>query len=117
MGKIRTAYGYHWSFTDELTEEKIKFAEKDRVKPAYLYVYCLDTKTTYPSIVNAQTTTGDWHIYDFIMGTRKYAGKSRHTYYAVYDQKKKDGTLIPGAITLGLITEEEALTQLTQQND
>ena len=50
--------------------------------------------------------------YDFIMGTRRYAGKSRHTYYAIYDQKKKDGTIIPGAITLGLITEEEALRQL-----
>lgn len=118
MGEIHTAYGYHWSFADELTEEKIKQAKEDRVKPAYLYVYCLDTQTIYPSIVKAQTTTGDWHIYDFIMGTRKYAGKSRHTYYAVYNQKKKDGTIIPGAITLGLITEEEALAQLnTPQND
>ena len=113
----KTAYGFHWSRLDELTEEKINQAKNSRVKPAYLYVYCSETQTIYPSIINAQTTTGDWHIYDFIMGTRKNAGKSRHTYYAVYDQKKKDGTVIPGAITLGLITEEEALAQLTQQND
>lgn len=118
LGQIHTAYGYHWSFADELTDEKIEQAKTDRVKPAYFYVYCLDTGIVYPSVVNAQSTTGDWHIYDFIMGTRKYAGKSRHTYYAVYDQKKKDGTIIPGAISLNLITEEEALAQLnTQQND
>lgn len=35
----------------------------------------------------------------------------------LYDVTKKDGTIIPGAITLGLITEKEALTQLTKQSD
>lgn len=35
----------------------------------------------------------------------------------LYDVTKRDSTIIPGAITLGLITEEEALTQLTKQND
>lgn len=30
----------------------------------------------------------------------------------VYDYTMKDGTIIPGAITLGLITEKEALRQL-----
>ena len=35
-----------------------------------------------------------------------------------FDYTKDDGTLIPGAITLGLITEEEALAHLnTPQND
>ena len=33
----------------------------------------------------------------------------------LYDQAKKDGTIIPGAITLGLITEEEALIMLEKQ--
>ena len=35
----------------------------------------------------------------------------------LYDQTRKDGTIIPGAITLGLITEEEALKQLEEQNN
>lgn len=35
----------------------------------------------------------------------------------LYDQTSKDGTLILGAITLGIITEEEAVAQLVQQND
>lgn len=48
-------------------------------------------------------------------GERKTSGGYR--WYYLYDQTQKDGTIIPGAITLGLITEEEALTQLTQQND
>jgi hypothetical protein len=39
-----------------------------------------------------------------------------HWYY-LYDQTRKDGAIIPGAITLGLITEEEALTQLHKQGE
>jgi hypothetical protein len=36
----------------------------------------------------------------------------------LYDVTKRDGTIIPGAITLGLIAEEEALKQLNaQRND
>ena len=35
----------------------------------------------------------------------------------LYDQTRKDGTIIPGAITLGLITEEEALKMLEEQKD
>jgi Fe2+ or Zn2+ uptake regulation protein len=45
--------------------------------------------------------------------THKTAGGYRWRF--LHDVTKKDGTLIPGAITLGLITEEEALAQLSQQ--
>ena len=39
-------------------------------------------------------------------------------WHYLYDQTCKDGTVIPGAITLGLITEEDALAKLnTEQND
>ena len=45
-------------------------------------------------------------------------GKYRHAggyyWYYLYDQTRKDGTIIPGAISLGLITEEQALAQLNQ---
>lgn len=43
-------------------------------------------------------------------GKRPIAGG--YNWYYLYDQTRKDGTVIPGAITLGLITEEEALAQL-----
>lgn len=45
-------------------------------------------------------------------GERRTSGG--YNWYYLYDQTRKDGTIIPGAITLGLITEEEALTQLNQ---
>ena len=50
------------------------------------------------------------------LGKHKTAGGYHWRY--LHDQTRKDGTVIPGAITLGLITEEEALKQLnTIQND
>jgi hypothetical protein len=48
-------------------------------------------------------------------GRRQIAGGYR--WYYLYDQPRKDGTIIPGAITLGLITEEEALAQLNTQGE
>ena len=50
-------------------------------------------------------------------GKHPTTGEELHWYY-LYDQTRKDGTIIPGAITLGLIAEAEALAQLnTPQND
>lgn len=46
---------------------------------------------------------------------RKTAGGYQWKY--LYDQTKKDGTIISGAITLGLITEEEALRMLEEQKE
>lgn len=49
-------------------------------------------------------------------GDTRYAGGYQWRF--LYDVTKRNGTIIPGAITLGLITEEEALAQLnTKQND
>ena len=49
------------------------------------------------------------------VGTHKTAGGFIWKY--LYDQTHKDGAIIPGAITLGLISEEEALKQLKSQKD
>lgn len=46
-------------------------------------------------------------------GRPKTAGGYQWKY--LYDQTQKDGTIIPGAITLGLIAEEEALRMLEEQ--
>lgn len=48
-------------------------------------------------------------------GIRKNSGGYQWKY--LYDQTAKDGTVIPGAISLGLITEEEALKQLAEQEN
>lgn len=42
----------------------------------------------------------------------KYKSAGGYNWKYLYDQTLKDGTIIPGVITLGLITEEEALKQL-----
>lgn len=48
----------------------------------------------------------------------KYRHASGYRWHYLYDQTRKDGTIISGAITLGLITEAEALAHLnTPQND
>ena len=81
-------------------------------------VYCVETKHIYFSALIAQDNTNVCHssIGKNCGGKQKTAG-GYHWHY-LYDQKLRDGTIIPGAITLGLITEEEALAQLnTQQND
>jgi hypothetical protein len=61
-------------------------------------------------------------ISDNLCGRRESAGKHPITreplhWYYIYDQTRKDGTIIPGAITLGLITEAEALAQLNAQQN
>ena len=76
-------------------------------------IYCVDNGMVFgcqqdaKQALNLSTTS---HIPDCCSGKRKCAG-GYHWFY-LYDQTRKDGTIIPGAITLGLITEEEALAQL-----
>lgn len=53
------------------------------------------------------------HISDCCKGKRKTAGG--YCWHYLYDQTQKDGTVILGAITLGLIPEEEALRMLKEQ--
>lgn len=63
-----------------------------------------------PNVEDVLNITGTSHIPDCCSGKRKTVGGYQFKY--LYDQTRKDGTVIPGAITLGLITEEEALRQL-----
>lgn len=80
-------------------------------------IYCVDNGMVFgcqkdaKRLLNLNTSS---HIPDCCSGKRKHASGYHWKY--LYDQIRKDGTIIPGAITLGLITEEEALAQLTQQN-
>ena len=82
-------------------------------------IYCVDNGMVFGCQKDARrllNLSSASHIPDCCSGKRKHAGGYRWKY--LYDQKLRDGTLIPGAITLGLITEAEALAQLnTPQND
>ena len=90
----------------------------------YKPVICIELKTIFSCIQKAGQIiqVSDSAISSNCRGQNKSAGKHPITgeplhWKYLYDQTHKDGTIIPGAITLGLITEEESLTQLTQQND
>ena len=82
-------------------------------------VYCCDTNQVFLSYTHAKSICVGYknpNISCACDGTYETIGG--HHWKFLYDYTKKDGTIIPGAIALNLITEEEALAQLnTQQND
>jgi hypothetical protein len=114
----KTAGGYHWSYIEELTNDQTEYAKTHRAKITHHLIYCVDNHTVYTSATGIAKYTGDCDVIRYVKGLRPTAGKSKYDYKFLYDYTKDDGTTIPGAITLGLITEEQALEQLsTQQND
>ena len=80
-------------------------------------VICIETLSIYEAIAVAgrQTGVNKECIRCCCRGTIKTAGGLRWKY--IYDVTKKDGELIPGAITLGIITEKEVLEQLKNLNN
>ena len=81
-------------------------------------VICIDTKQVYSAAATASKVTGvnKAHICSCCNNVRKHAGGFQ--WKLIYDTTRKNGEFIPGAITLGIITEEEVLKQLNkQQND
>ena len=85
------------------------FKRKNNNKPSF-YCYCLETNRVFKSIKNARITTGSSLIGECCRGQRDTT-RGYHWYY-LYDHTQKDGIPILGAISLGLIAEEEALKQL-----
>lgn len=80
-------------------------------------VVCINTQRVYISATDASIQT-DININCIVaacQGKRKSAGGYHWKY--LYDQTRKDGTVIQGAISLGLITEEEALKQLNNDTE
>ena len=70
----------------------------------------------WPAESVAKRTLGIHNISPCCQGIRNQAGG--YNWKHLYDHTKDDGTIIPGAISLNLITEEQALAQLhTQQDD
>lgn len=75
-------------------------------------IICLDTQTIYEakSVASRDTGINTGHIGECCRGERNMAGGFKWRY--IYDTTKRDGTVVFGAITLGLISEEKALAQL-----
>lgn len=106
-GEKNKFYGKHH------TNETKKILSQLRSKA----VYCIEIKQAYGSALIAQEKIGISHssIGKCCSNKQKTAGGYQWKY--LYDQTRKDGTTIPGAITLGLIAEEEALEILEEQKN
>ena len=92
----------------QLMQGKFSGAKNPRAKP----VICVDTKQVYETGLMAEEKTGIDRkgISLCCMEQRKTAGGLR--WRLVYDDSRRNGTIILGAITLGIITEEDVLSQL-----
>lgn len=99
------------------------FSPNHRKKAAEAHknpIICVDNYVVYKSATDAEIDTGISHSHILAVCRFKKEHKTAGGFIwrYLYDQTCKDGIIIPGAITLGFITEEEALAQLnTQQND
>ena len=90
------------------TEESRK---RGMVIPANaIEVYCLELNKVFVTQAQAERETKCHHIAVCCSGKRNTSG-GYHWYY-LYDKTMKNGKIIKGAITLGLISEEEAIQQL-----
>ncbi len=85
-------------------------AAKSKCKP----VYCLELNQIFEGAIEADRELGidRQAIYDCLSGNTGAAGRHPTTneklhWYYVYDQRRKNGVTIKGAINLGLITEEQ----------
>lgn len=70
-------------------------------------VLCIDTKMIYDAVSTASQQTGisRGNICSCCVEERKYAGGYQWRY--IDDTIRQDGTIVPGAITLGIIKEED----------
>lgn len=101
------------------TKEKISKNHADvsgAKNPAAKPVVCIDTKIVYgtTTIASEETNTNAMGICNCCY--ERSASSGGYRWRLLYDTTRKDGTIIPGAITLGLITEEEALAQLNSSD-
>ena len=114
FGKDSPHYGKkHTAESKEKMSKGHKGLYKDENSPSAKPVICLDTMNVYGaiSLASKHTGTNSTCIGACCYGRRKSAGGLQWKF--VYDVTSKNGTFIPGAITLGIITESEANTLLS----
>lgn len=119
-GEKHFLYGKHHS---EETKRKIgkgnkgKKISKEQIEKISKQVLCVETNRIYMSLKDAKEKTkiNNSSIAKCCKGKYKTAGGYHWKY--LYNQTTKDGAIIPGAITLGIITVEEALKQLENQKE
>lgn len=114
-GKYKQAGGFIWRYAEDATS--------DNVIPYYKKIIQYTTDLIKIKIWNDIITASKElnidasSIAKCCKHTSYYKTAGNFVWHYLYDQTCKDGTVIPGAITLGLITEEEALKMLEEQKD
>lgn len=110
--------GYKWVYKDEYVPNLPLGYMKTKYQPIVRLDGNFQIIGVYKNMRVAQNNSSakSCNIRKCCMGERKRAGGD--CWMFLYDKIIQDGTIIPGAITLGLITEAEALAQLnTPQNN
>lgn len=105
LGENNPFYGKHHSEETKLKMSKMrKGKSKERM---WIVVYCAELNKIFRSVSQASDELNilSTCICAACCGRQKTAG-GYHWYY-VYDQTRRDGTVIQGAVSLGYITEEE----------
>lgn len=110
-GENHPNYGKHRS---DSTKNKISISKSGYNAKHTLPIINVGKNAVYYSSAIAENDVGVDHsaILKCCKGQLKTAGGYNWKY--VYDYITSSGTVIPGAITLGIITEEEVLTQLNK---
>ena len=85
--------------------------------PRSRMVVCIETMIIYDSAQTASNKTGIDNSVICKNCKGRYKSAGGYHWKSVYDIVLKDGSVIPGAITLGILTEEQINEQLMQQND
>lgn len=100
-----------------------KCAREKTINAASKYVYCIELNKIFISLADAARQTNATHsrIGACCKDNSKSTGRDPVTnerlhWYYVFDQQLKDGTIIPGAITLGIIKKEAINCQLATRN-
>ena len=117
---LKNAAKIGWcSYTPQEAMKRKGIAMVGKINKNSVAVYCCDTNQVFLSYTHAKTICVGYkkpNISSACDGTYETIGG--HHWKYLYDYTKRDGTIIPGAISLGLISEAEALAKLnTQQND
>lgn len=115
--KIGTKHGW-CSYNPQQSFKNKGHLLSGRNGPTTSIIYCVDLHKIFGCQQEAKQhlgLTGSPHISSACAGDRPRAGGYEWKY--LYDRTRRNGELVLGAITLGLITEEEALQQLNNKNN
>ena len=108
-GRAHNTMGYHFCDADEVDTYVFTTKRTHGVR-----IYCKETNTVYSSLASASKDS-NVHV-DTIRacceGTH-WSKKAKSSFYYLYDYTKADKNIL-GAISLGFVTEEAAVNQLTQ---